>query len=387
MSSKAGILFNRLFPRRQLLIRQNGEVSALNLAPWVQLTLLLLFLATLGWLFFAVQQLNTQQQTISSLESNAQVTRQALEQQLGEQRRLFAQQQAQLGELEQKHVLLQSMLESLPEPLQVQSPEQSAGGDGEMLPENDQAPFHGPLEPEPEPDSGNPSLPSALGARLNKLEQDSARALDHIGYAVTMRRKNLMTAIENAGLNEALLNSLVDHEESYSAQGGPQNAFNEALLPAPYLQTADELLALNSLEEVVSVVPSTLPAEDYYVSSSYGLRKDPLTGRRAFHKGVDLAGWHNTKIFAPADGKVKRAGRNGGYGNFIEIEHANGFTSRFGHLNKIKVAKGQLVAKNDVIGLMGSTGRSTSTHLHYEVLYNGKQINPIKITKALNRVY
>ena len=81
-----------------------------------------------------------------------------------------------------------------------------------------------------------------------------------------------------------------------------------------------------------------------------------------------------------------RAGKNGGYGNFIELEHKNGLVTRFGHLNKIKVEKGQTIAKNEVIGLMGSTGRSTSTHLHYEVLLDGKHVNPLKITKALSRV-
>ncbi|WP_462171063.1 M23 family metallopeptidase [Pseudoalteromonas xiamenensis] len=111
-----------------------------------------------------------------------------------------------------------------------------------------------------------------------------------------------------------------------------------------------------------------------------------MTGQRAFHKGVDLAGWHKTRIFAPADGTVVRAGRNGGYGNFIELQHANGVKTRFGHLHTIKVEKGQQVTKQDVIALMGSTGRSTSTHLHYEVLHNDKHINPIKLTKALSSV-
>ena len=111
-----------------------------------------------------------------------------------------------------------------------------------------------------------------------------------------------------------------------------------------------------------------------------------MNNRHAYHKGVDLAGWHKTEIFAPADGTVLRAGRNGGYGNFIELQHKNGFVTRFGHLNKINVKKGQTVTKNDVIGLMGSTGRSTGTHLHYEVLLNDKHVNPVKITKALSRV-
>jgi len=172
------------------------------------------------------------------------------------------------------------------------------------------------------------------------------------------------------------------------AQGGPFDVFDETNIPGHFLAIVDKLVALNNLENLLTELPNTLPlpAAKYYISSSFGLRKDPMNNRRAFHKGVDLAGWHKTEIFAPADAVVLRAGRNGGYGNFIELEHKNGLVTRFGHLNKIKVKKGQHIAKHDVIGLMGSTGRSTSTHLHYEVLVNGEQVNPLKITKALSRV-
>ena len=99
-----------------------------------------------------------------------------------------------------------------------------------------------------------------------------------------------------------------------------------------------------------------------------------------------MAGWRNTEIFVPAKGVVKRAGNNGGFGKFIEIQHDNGFVTRYGHLAKIMVKRGEHVQKDQVIGLMGSTGRSTSTHLHYEILHNKKHINPLKLTKAFENV-
>ncbi|MFT6209239.1 MAG: murein DD-endopeptidase MepM/ murein hydrolase activator NlpD, partial [Colwellia sp.] len=133
-------------------------------------------------------------------------------------------------------------------------------------------------------------------------------------------------------------------------------------------------------------IPVIFPAKDYYISSLFGIRKDPMLKHPAMHKGIDMAGWLKTEIFASADGTVRRAGINGSYGRFIEIDHHNGFMTRFGHLHKIKVKKGQEISKDDVIGLMGSSGRSTSTHLHYEVLFNNKQINPLSLIKALKNV-
>ena len=198
----------------------------------------------------------------------------------------------------------------------------------------------------------------------------------------------IIEILQGTGLENALAQHLALSTQT-TAQGGPLDILDESKIPSTFLAIADKLLLLNQLESFLTELPSTLPlpAAKYYISSNFGLRKDPMNKRRAFHKGIDLAGWHKTEIFAPADGTVRRAGRNGGYGNFIELEHKNGVVTRFGHLNKINVKKGQLVTKHDVIGLMGSTGRSTSTHLHYEVLIDDKHVNPLKITKALSRVW
>ena len=144
---------------------------------------------------------------------------------------------------------------------------------------------------------------------------------------------------------------------------------------------------LKELETALQSVPVKLPAKDYYISSLYGYRKDPMSKRRSMHKGIDMAGWKGTKIFTPANGMVRRAGHNGSYGLFIEIDHQNGFLTRYGHLSKIKVHKGQTLTKDDLIGLMGSTGRSSGTHLHYEILFENKQINPLKLIKALKDVH
>jgi len=120
------------------------------------------------------------------------------------------------------------------------------------------------------------------------------------------------------------------------------------------------------------------PISKGWLSSYYGVRKDPFNGKPAMHKGVDFAGKENADIIATASGVVSWSGKRYGYGNLIEIDHGNGFKTRFGHNKTILVKVGDVVTKGDVIAKMGSTGRSTGPHVHYEILRNNSQINPIK---------
>lgn len=124
-------------------------------------------------------------------------------------------------------------------------------------------------------------------------------------------------------------------------------------------------------------LPSRRPVDQMRLTSSFGNRSDPFTGRRARHNGIDIPGPTGTPIYATADGQVGRAQRLGGYGNYIEIEHGHALQTRYGHLSQILVEPGQRVRRGDLIGLMGSTGRSTGPHLHYEVRIAGAPVNPI----------
>lgn len=123
-------------------------------------------------------------------------------------------------------------------------------------------------------------------------------------------------------------------------------------------------------------VPSGTPTEYVRISSPFGTRVHPITHKRHTHKGVDLAAPRNTPIYATADGTVTFSGRNGGYGNFVKINHRNGYKTAYAHMNSIVVKKGKAVRKGDLIGYVGSTGASTGNHLHYEVYYNDKLIDP-----------
>lgn len=124
-------------------------------------------------------------------------------------------------------------------------------------------------------------------------------------------------------------------------------------------------------------IPSAQPVDKLDYSSNWGMREHPVLGGVRMHAGVDIRGPVGTPIYATADGYVGRAQRAGGYGNLIEVNHGMGVQTRYGHLSKILVNSGDRVRRGQLIGLMGSTGRSTGSHLHYEVRMDGGAVNPI----------
>lgn len=377
--------FKNNFPPRQLIIRQNGEVKHVRIAPWLQIFTLFFIITSITWLSISSYQVYIQTNKISTIEQ-IQINKQAAWQKKNtEQNQLHALQLEQLAELEQKQALLQGMIESLPDSISKDT--LNPDDDSQESINEEESDFHEPLADKKPNNKLFSASTSTFTERFNALNTHYAQNFNLLSVQINTRHNAILEILKETGLETALAQHLAQNTNN-TAQGGPLEIFNESKIPDAFLAIADNLLLLNTLENFLTELPDTLPllAEKYYISSRFGLRNDPMNNRRALHKGVDLAGWHNTKIFAPADALVLRAGRNGGYGNFIELEHKNGLVTRYGHLNKIKVKKGQSVTKHDVIGLMGSTGRSTSTHLHYEVLIDGKHVNPLKITKALSRV-
>jgi murein DD-endopeptidase MepM/ murein hydrolase activator NlpD len=167
------------------------------------------------------------------------------------------------------------------------------------------------------------------------------------------------------------------------AMGGPFEAAdsNEASVDLQADQQFRSLFMtwkkLDSLEQAVIAIPSAQPVERLSFTSNYGVRSDPFRGTAAMHAGVDIPGPVGTPIYATADGYVDRAERSGGYGNLVEIDHGKGIQTRYGHLSKILVAPFTRVKRGQLIALMGSTGRSTGPHLHYEVRIDGHAVNPV----------
>jgi murein DD-endopeptidase MepM/ murein hydrolase activator NlpD len=126
-----------------------------------------------------------------------------------------------------------------------------------------------------------------------------------------------------------------------------------------------------------AVRPAGQPVLEGYISSLFGGRTDPFDGHEAIHKGVDIAGLAGSEVLSVATGVVTRAGAASGYGNLVEINHGSGYTTRYGHNQEVLVSVGDTVTRGQPIALMGSTGRSTGPHVHFEVLRNGRQVDPL----------
>lgn len=180
-----------------------------------------------------------------------------------------------------------------------------------------------------------------------------------------------------------------DRAEKYGridkdARGGPFMPIKSAMLKEKEPELYFNMKRMMTLNTIVSALPIANPmASGYYrKTSSFGTRVDPFRGALAYHSGVDLAGPRGTKIRATSDGVVAFTGWSGGYGNMVEVKHPYDFATRYGHLSKILVKRGQTVHKGDVIAVQGSTGRSTGNHLHYEVRYHDRPLNPSSFLKA-----
>jgi len=190
----------------------------------------------------------------------------------------------------------------------------------------------------------------------------------------------------------------ISPDERQLGIGGPGPEIEENLTEAAQIAYStqlniDALLRLSrfeneKFEEIYSTLvekksildhtPSIMPCKGYK-TRGYGMKNDPFTGYKRMHPGIDIGNRTGTPIYATADGVVTMAGNTGGdLGKLITVNHGYGYKTRYGHLSKIKVKRGQKVRRGDLIGLMGSTGYSTGPHLHYEVIINGKHVNPIE---------
>lgn len=165
-------------------------------------------------------------------------------------------------------------------------------------------------------------------------------------------------------------------------QGGPYISFREGSDIEDnrvLLASVDRLVILHN---IIEQLPLDYPIDNAEITSGFGRRTDPFNGRLSIHPGVDLAASYGSKVFATSDGVVVFSGRKAAYGNAVDIEHGFGIVTRYGHLSKLVAKVGEKVKKGQLIGLEGSTGRSTGAHLHYEVRVDDHPVNPMKFLEA-----
>ena len=150
---------------------------------------------------------------------------------------------------------------------------------------------------------------------------------------------------------------------------------------AKYKKLASNLELWAGLSKLATILPLGAPVKDARVTSNYGMRTDPFTNAPKKHKGIDFAGKIGTELSAVAPGRVVSVGERSGYGLTVEIDHGLGFSTLYAHMSKVLVSRGDWVRPGTVVGLGGSSGRSTGAHLHYEIKYKGNQFNPAKFVK------
>jgi murein DD-endopeptidase MepM/ murein hydrolase activator NlpD len=217
----------------------------------------------------------------------------------------------------------------------------------------------------------------ALAGRIGQMNAHVIR-LDALGRRLT----------EMAKLDKGEFNF-----DTAPAVGGPEGIVESALVGSPDLSTMLDVLAdqiqdrerqLSVLESLIStrnlrrqILPGGRPVMKGWISSYFGHRTDPFTGRNAFHRGIDFAAPEGSKVLAVAAGVVTYAKDRFGYGQTVEINHGNGYVTRYAHNSSIVVKAGEVVKKGDPVATIGSTGRSTGPHLHFEVLSQGRAVDPM----------
>ncbi|WP_146345166.1 M23 family metallopeptidase [Falsiphaeobacter marinintestinus] len=239
----------------------------------------------------------------------------------------------------------------------------------------------------------------ALGQRdeleieLKLTQERNDQIFRQLEEAMEISVEPLDKMFRNAGMPT---DSIIEQvRRGYSGQGGPLTPISFSTRgeePTPDELRANKLLKqmdqLNLYRIAAQQAPFASPVKSAFrFTSGYGYRRDPKTGGRRMHNGTDFAAPHGTDIFSTADGVVTHAGWQSGFGRLVEIQHAFGIKTRYAHNTRIRVKVGQRVSRGDHIADMGSTGRSTGTHLHYEIRVNGRPVNPMIYIKAANNVF
>jgi murein DD-endopeptidase MepM/ murein hydrolase activator NlpD len=311
------------FRDRDLFIHDGSKLRRLRLSASVQAVFFLILMMLVAWASYATARLITRPAGISSLASGV---------------------EARARQIEQRQALIEAALsgDRVDPALLAQAAASGRVAD------------NGPL------------------ARVEQAQMAQAAL---VAKALDVRYQVTAAELKKLGLTPARVSDGV---------GGPfETAGN-----ATFKQLFNSWKKLDQLQDGVIAIPSDKPVRaQVSFSSGFGVRSDPFHAGAAMHPGIDLSGAYGTPIYATADGVVLRSGWNsGGYGNLVEIDHGRGITTRYGHMSAILVSPGQHITRGQQVGRMGSTGRSTGNHLHYEVRIDGRAVNPIPFMKSTDYV-
>lgn len=422
----AANFWRQLFPERQIYLRSRWRVRSVSLSPGAQFTGAAVFLLVFSWMTFASVNFAFHHGALVGRDAQFNALRTSNERLLAE---IVQVQQRFLNttmELEAKKRQLAELMEQ----------NNRAGADVAVLTENQDAATvisgNPGVLPRPRPEAlrretnissdvlprmrpVHPvfTLPSNMTAIDGGLP-DNARATS-MGPGLTGAKNAqydvmaylaadahtavaaLEKLINQTGLDADTMLRRRDEaaKPDNHAEGGPLLSLPSSMtakflrrnMPRELAMPSTRKGRLEMLREALFSLPLAEPVDKYYVSSAYGYRRDPFTHARAFHSGMDLVAPHGDPVLSSAPGTVIFAGPNGPYGNMVEIDHGRGVKSRYGHLSKITVVRGQKIGLRDLIGRVGNTGRSGAAHLHFEVWFDGKARDPRNFLKAGENVF
>ncbi len=229
----------------------------------------------------------------------------------------------------------------------------------------------------PSLDAQTAALAPEVGARFARVELRQAALAAQVRAVAEQRYQQAVAKYRRIGIApERLAAGNIGVGGPYEPVPANQSAV-EAQADAQFRSLFQTWKKLDTVEKAAIAIPSAQPVQNVSYTSYFGVRSDPFRGGAAMHAGVDIPGVIGTPIYATADGIVARAERAGGYGNLVEINHGRGISTRYGHLSRLLVLPNARVSRGQIIALMGSTGRSTGSHLHYEVRIDGQAVNPV----------
>ncbi|MEQ1889880.1 MAG: M23 family metallopeptidase [Alphaproteobacteria bacterium] len=425
----AANVWGKLFPERQIYLRSNGRVRYATMSPGLQFIFSALFLSAFIWTSFASINIAMHQGALSARDARISALQTNYE-------RLSL----ELAEVQQRFVSSTAQNQKIQDFAEAPSTETGASAlltdaTAALVVPMDGSGIPGVL-PRPRPQGGRARLDSSQneimprerprrpafrlpesltaaggknyaedysfgsGLSIGRLSDSKRSQNDVIGYLAADANTAAVALEKLINLTGLDADTMLRRRDAVTAANGP--AEGGPLLTVPPSMTGKLLrhnhpgqLAMLStrkgrvemLREALFSLPLAEPVGKYYVSSGYGYRRDPFTHARAFHSGVDLVAPHGDPVSASAPGTVIFAGRNGPYGNMVEIDHGHGVKSRYGHLSKINVTRGQKIGLHDLIGRVGNTGRSGTAHLHFEVWFDGKARDPRNFLKAGENVF
>jgi murein DD-endopeptidase MepM/ murein hydrolase activator NlpD len=401
LKSRTKAFFEKAFPERQIYHRSGGSVRYVSISPWRQAMMAGGATLIVGWCLFATIAVLLRGPTVEFQSSGSDRRTARLERDL---RSALAREKTALtlletrteefnltiGEAEGRHETLKRVLANL----QGQDTDSAIAlnGDNVSLLVDSTIEEGDPRQSRLETVAVSGKDTAGFRARTDKLMTDQTVALDAAEDEAVQRAERARGVIrltgvsaarvlEQPGMGGPLLE--IDPIAASDLKGAAVDSFNRRVY-----EVEARLQEAKTYENLIHTLPLGAPLEvPYRETSGFGYRSDPFKRTTAFHEGADLAAFYGATITSTAPGKITFAGTRGGYGRVVEIDHGNGFKTRYGHLNSIAVKAGQDVAIGQKIGTMGSTGRSTGPHLHYEVYYRGKSYDPIKFLRAGKHVY